>query len=751
MNPLKLALLTLTFGCLVATAPFVVRKVVPSSGGAAATTQAARLQTPDTPSVQTAAGTKIDNSIKPVVHDVLDLPAPKAAPVAAAVVTAPAPKATPKPELAFNPDVAKAQELLTKLGHNVGTVDGKRGQRTEMTLIAFQKKNNLKADGEANKGTLALLEKQVADLSAPKTPEAKPEVVIAAATAPAKPADQTAVVAPAAEPQFVVLKNEPKTVAAVPVDPGPVPTLRRMSDVQKLQERLLVAGTYTGAADGKWGQLTVDAMKAFQEKSGLKVTGKPNKETWAKLNEAPAGSLKAPEAVFVAQAAAKSPKGAEIVALPPRKAQSEPTFVELGSQEQPVPSLSAKGDADAGPAEAAVASAPSGLAIGADQEIRSLISKSGDAMPPTVVASAAPTIVKETETEKRVLGISKETKLPELPKSEPAPVLAGAISGGKATNQQVVVRVNVDQGSASKADIPSPSSVSSELVSQEPKTVAKAETPAAVPASEAKIVVDPPAAKVAEIPPAEPKQVAMAVNPILNIDVPSDKVTAQGGNKGKNTVAAPKSRAMEQKIAETEARIAMVANDERYELAKYSPKGLEQVTLLVGQMRKQVEHQGGDSEALARMLKQADTELEKAKSDSLKMKASNKVKEVDTAYKALKAKYPNEVKQEPLNGTMSKIDTGFTAMKTDFNKGNYDPIVERCDGFKLAIEILTNDAAKLYVESQLAKKSVRAKLKKSVAKEVEDLSKQNKFTEAADLLTENTSASSKKSSKGSKG
>ena len=59
-------------------------------------------------------------------------------------------------------------------------IDGKLGQKTQAALIAFQKKSNLRSNGDADEATLKELEAQVAALptSAP-APAVEPEPVVA--------------------------------------------------------------------------------------------------------------------------------------------------------------------------------------------------------------------------------------------------------------------------------------------------------------------------------------------------------------------------------------------------------------------------------------------------------------------------------------------------------------------------------------------------------------------------------------------
>ena len=54
-------------------------------------------------------------------------------------------------------------------------------------------------------------------------------------------------------------------------------------EVMALQEALKKAGENPGTADGKLGPKTRSALRAFQKKNKLKVTGRADKPTMAKL------------------------------------------------------------------------------------------------------------------------------------------------------------------------------------------------------------------------------------------------------------------------------------------------------------------------------------------------------------------------------------------------------------------------------------------------------------------------------------
>ena len=128
------------------------------------------------------------------------------------------------------PEVRKVQEALKAKGIYTGSVDGKFGQSTEEAVWTFQKQSGLKADGIVGQRTLDKL----LPVAAPKDPK---------------------------------LRSGSKDTEAV----------------KRLQNLLNAKGADV-KVDGKFGKSTVDAVKAFQKKSGLTpVDGVVGEKTWAKL------------------------------------------------------------------------------------------------------------------------------------------------------------------------------------------------------------------------------------------------------------------------------------------------------------------------------------------------------------------------------------------------------------------------------------------------------------------------------------
>ena len=145
----------------------------------------------------------------------------------------------------YGADVKKLQERLKELGYFEGSTTYTYGEITEAAVKAFQKRNGLTADGIAGKKT----QDKLYSSSAKK----------AAASSTANDSDDD--------------------------------TLRKgmtSSDVKKLQERLKELGYFNHSVTGYYGDVTADAVKAFQKRNGLTADGVAGKSTLQKLNSSSA-------------------------------------------------------------------------------------------------------------------------------------------------------------------------------------------------------------------------------------------------------------------------------------------------------------------------------------------------------------------------------------------------------------------------------------------------------------------------------
>ena len=150
-------------------------------------------------------------------------------------------------------DVAQLQEALIELGYLSGKADGNYGTKTEEAVKAFQKANNLTADGTAGEKT----QKALYGGSAKK----------AAASATATPK---------------------ATATPAPADSSVLKVGSTGSEVKSLQSRLIELGYLSGKADGVYGTKTAAAVKAYQKAQKLTADGVAGTKTLSSLDSASA-------------------------------------------------------------------------------------------------------------------------------------------------------------------------------------------------------------------------------------------------------------------------------------------------------------------------------------------------------------------------------------------------------------------------------------------------------------------------------
>ena len=151
----------------------------------------------------------------------------------------------------MNGDAVRAlQKRLKTLGYYSGKVDGDYGSGTVAAVSAFQQSNGLKADGIAGTATLNALY-----------------------SSDAIHADGTG---GAAQPAGRQQADQPGAVPTPLTSSDGYTTLRQgdSSDgVKRLQNKLADLGYYSGRADGDYGEATMAAVMAFQQRNGLKADG----------------------------------------------------------------------------------------------------------------------------------------------------------------------------------------------------------------------------------------------------------------------------------------------------------------------------------------------------------------------------------------------------------------------------------------------------------------------------------------------
>ncbi len=157
--------------------------------------------------------------------------------------------------------VLNLQNKLIRLGYLTGPADGIYGNDTVAAVRAFQRDCGLTADGDAGASTLAALDKAAATPAPTPIPTPVPTQ------------------APTQTPAYTLLKKGSRGDAVV-----------------ALQEKLIALGYLTGPADGKYGNDTVAAVKAFQRDYGLTADGDAGSSTQAALMQAAATPTPVPTA-----------------------------------------------------------------------------------------------------------------------------------------------------------------------------------------------------------------------------------------------------------------------------------------------------------------------------------------------------------------------------------------------------------------------------------------------------------------------
>ncbi|MCR5566950.1 MAG: peptidoglycan-binding protein [Clostridiales bacterium] len=150
-------------------------------------------------------------------------------------------------------EVKKLQQKLKDLGYLSGSVDGKFGAATEAAVIAFQKNNNLTADGKAGSATQNKLYSGTAKKSTGT------QVKIDSSDDNNRSGRDTSDISSTG---YITLERDSKG-----------------DQVRALQKRLKELGFYNGSVDGSYGESTEVAVMAFQLLNNLTVDGKAGPAT----------------------------------------------------------------------------------------------------------------------------------------------------------------------------------------------------------------------------------------------------------------------------------------------------------------------------------------------------------------------------------------------------------------------------------------------------------------------------------------
>ena len=148
-------------------------------------------------------------------------------------------------------EVKKLQQKLKDLGYLSGSVDGKFGAATEAAVIAFQKNNNLTADGKAGSATQSKLYSGTAK----KSTGTQVKIDSDSNSSGRDTSDISST-------GYITLERDSKG-----------------DQVRTLQKRLKDLGFYSGSVDGSYGESTEVAVMAFQLLNNLTVDGKAGPAT----------------------------------------------------------------------------------------------------------------------------------------------------------------------------------------------------------------------------------------------------------------------------------------------------------------------------------------------------------------------------------------------------------------------------------------------------------------------------------------
>ena len=167
-------------------------------------------------------------------------------------------------------EVRKLQQKLKDLGYLSGSVDGTFGVATQAAVIAFQKNNNLTADGKAGTATQSKLYSgtaQKATGNAAKISEDSSSSGSSGSTDNSRNAAAT--------------KNNSGRDTSDIASTGYMTLENGMEgeQVKTLQKRLKDLGYYNGNVDGRYGDETQAAVMAFQLRNNLTVDGKAGPAT----------------------------------------------------------------------------------------------------------------------------------------------------------------------------------------------------------------------------------------------------------------------------------------------------------------------------------------------------------------------------------------------------------------------------------------------------------------------------------------
>lgn len=611
----------------------------------------------------------------------------------------------------------------------------------------------------------------------------------------------------------ILAENPPKpatTPSATP-SPSPAPALLFDPAVQKAQRWLAELGYAVGKADGKLGARTESALEAFQREHALPRTKKPDTATLAKLEEEVkrrAVAMQAAQGASVTPtpranvtssplATTRPATTSSLVAsgvIPTPRNPGEPQVIvvkgrSLDDTLNDVPKLDNKADVKRLQSALAAAGYYKGdvdgrwgkeslSALNAFQKAQGLKPTTkidGDVWKRLVLAAGpTPTPLPDMLVVAPVSKVLKKVRLgdglswytPAPQRLSPPPGTAPAVAGAAERRQEGLRSSALKSETVTSAQVaPTPTADSAtqegrSAVSVPPvRQPAEGSGPAVGPAAGTGDVAHP--AKSENISPSSsgvptpvPVGSSLEVADARRVEFAPNTVTRSASDVPMLLPRSPSDRAngtyAESAVAganQQNSRIATVARETDPSRLLRDHSDQTTVSVLAS----------GDPNALSESLRATARQLEQPPAKSKRELAAGKVQAVEGVFKELKRRFGGKFSSGAVAEQIASVEAGFKAMKEDFQKGSYDQILARGDGFKRAIEIVTAHA---YVASMLSKPEVRSKLpqadlraietlRREAERNPERLDRQEKFIEAAALIQSRVAASNGSTAKAS--
>ena len=169
-------------------------------------------------------------------------------------------------------EVRRLQQKLKDLGYLSGSVDGSFGVATQAAVIAFQKNNNLTADGKAGTATLSKLYSGTAR-------RATGSAVNISSGSSNSGSGSTGTGSSGSSGSGTQNNSGQDTSQIASTGYVTLEAGMKNDQVRNLQKRLKDLGYYNGSVDGSYGEGTQAAVMAFQLRNNLTVDGKAGPAT----------------------------------------------------------------------------------------------------------------------------------------------------------------------------------------------------------------------------------------------------------------------------------------------------------------------------------------------------------------------------------------------------------------------------------------------------------------------------------------